>query len=444
MLSRALVFGEAAQPRPLALGQALRVCACEIFESRSEAQFIELADRFLPNCFILMYTAKINPGILNLIALTRGIDRGCAIILFCDDISLDAALDAMRAGASDLLATRASTEEILRALRSKTQHQIEPAAGTGDCPLSETTAKIVGYGPSITHIREQILRAAASTANVLVTGESGTGKEVVAQLIHQNSSRRHHRFVALNCAAIPESLFESELFGHERGAFTGASASREGKLQHASDGTLFLDEIGDMPIAAQAKILRAIESRVVQRLGSNVESRVQARLVAATNQDLERLTQEKKFRKDLYFRLNVVRIAIPPLRERLEDIPVLVEHLVREFDKGPARQARQVDADVVRLFQQHDWPGNVRELRNVIESMLVLSSSRRIGLSDVPEPIRRHLHSRQPRYHDERSRILAALSSSQWNRKRAAEALHCSRMTLYRKMMKYSISGAVD
>src|SRR5262249_25429405 len=276
--------------------------------------------------------------------------------------------------------------------------------------------------------RERIGRIAASDANVLITGESGTGKELVAEMIHRNSNRSARPFVAVNCAAVPDALLESELFGYEKGAFTGANLAREGKLQYANGGTLFLDEIGDMSLLAQAKILRAIESRVVQRLGSNTDTPVKVRLVAATNQDLELLTQEKRFRQDLYFRLNVIRLKLPPLREHPEDIPELAEHIVRELSGHQDGALRRIQADVIRRFQNYAWPGNVRQLRNVLESILVFSCSRSIAMADVPSEIREILRSSSACYANERSKIISVLSSTNWNRNRAAEILCCSRM----------------
>jgi DNA-binding NtrC family response regulator len=298
---------------------------------------------------------------------------------------------------------------------------------------------MVGNGAAMTRVHSQLSRIAAADVNVMITGESGTGKELAAELIHQNSRRRTRPFVAINCAAVPDTLLESELFGHERGAFTGANAPREGKLQHAAGGTLFLDEIGDMSLVAQAKILRAVDSRVIQRLGSNVDTRVQVRLIAATNQNLELLIQEKKFRQDLYYRLNVVRVAMPPLRDRPEDIPELVDHMVRNLSQQQHARAPRIEGEVMRRFQLYPWPGNVRELRNVLESILVFSSSRSIGLCDLPSEIRHSLRSSEPPYGNERSNILSALSSADWNRNSAAKILCCSRMTLYRKMAKYAI-----
>jgi DNA-binding NtrC family response regulator len=298
---------------------------------------------------------------------------------------------------------------------------------------------MVGSSREIARVRNEIAQVARAGANVLIAGESGTGKELAAELIHRNSPVCKWPFVAVNCAAVPEALLESELFGHERGAFTGANVARQGKLQHASGGTLFLDEVGDMSLLAQAKILRVIETRVVQRLGSNVDTPLQIRLLAATNQDLDLLTSEKKFRQDLYFRLNVVRLNLPPLRERVEDIPDLVEHILADLSQKQSKPRYRLAGDVIRSLQMHDWPGNIRELRNVLECILVYASSRSIGLSDVPEHVRHTLRSSSTRSGKERSRILAALNSADWNRSKAAEILRCSRMTLYRKMERFSV-----
>jgi DNA-binding NtrC family response regulator len=350
----------------------------------------------------------------------------------------------MRAGASDLLESSAPSQAIRRALQS-----LSGTSQTGLTCHNQTSqlsgsSRMVGQSAAIAQVRSQIALISGSDANVLITGESGTGKELAAELIHRNSPASARPFVAINCAAIPEALFESELFGFERGAFTGASMARKGKLQQASGGTLFLDEVGDMSLAAQAKILRAVENRVVQRLGSNVDIPIQIRLLAATNQDLALLTREKKFRPDLYFRLNVVRIDMPPLRERIEDIPPLTEHILVELSQKQNKSVRRIEGDLLRLLQMYDWPGNIRELRNVLESILVFAPSRSIGLSDVPAHIRHTLSSSSRCYDADRSKILAALNSADWNRGKAARILQCSRMTLYRKMVKLSLQPGKD
>lgn len=364
----------------------------------------------------------------------------CPMIWHADTISLDLAMMAMRAGISDIVQASEGLEALLAAIHNLCRRSEEQPARPRAAAV-EGGERLVGHGAALTGVLHQIARVARSEANVLITGESGTGKELTAELIHRNSRRAARPFVALNCAALPETLLESELFGYERGAFTGAVASHKGKLEFASDGTLFLDEVGEMSLPSQAKMLRAIEQRVVQRLGSNIDSPARARLISATNQSLESLTRERKFRQDLYFRLNVVRIHLPPLRERREDIPELAEHMLRELGAQQHEPVRRMENAVIRRLQMHDWPGNVRELRNVIESIVVFSSSRTIGLSDLPVYVRQQLRTTLAPPENERAKILQALDSAGGNRGKAAEILHCSRMTLYRKMVKYAIAG---
>jgi DNA-binding NtrC family response regulator len=406
--------------------------------AHSEARLLESVDRFSPECTVVLSSTAMDPDALRVAERVRSIDHNCPLLMMTSDISADTAICAMRAGVSDMLERDAPREKIVATLRSLTgKHPVRAHANDGRDLIDGQ--RLAGTGARMKQIRSQIARIACADVSVLITGETGTGKELVAQLIHRNSRRSARPFVAINCAAVPDTLLESELFGHERGAFTGADIAREGKLQHASGGTLFLDEIGDMSLVAQAKILRAVESRVVQKLGSNLDTPVQVRLLAATNQDLETLTKEKKFREDLYFRLNVVRLALPPLRERLEDIPELVEHTMRDLQQRHQGPVRRIEDDLIRRLQAYHWPGNVRELRNILESMMVLSSSRSVGVADLPSHVKHSVRSSSPEYGDERSRIIGALTSADWNRNKAAEILSCSRMTLYRKMVKYSI-----
>jgi DNA-binding NtrC family response regulator len=406
--------------------------------AHSEARLLESVDRFSPECTVVISSTAMDPDAMRIAERVRSIDHNCPLLIMTSGISADTAICAMRAGVSDMLERDAPREKIVATLRSLTgKHPVRGHANDGRDLIDGE--RLAGNGARMKQIRSQIARIACADVSVLITGETGTGKELVAQLIHRNSRRSARPFVAINCAAVPDTLLESELFGHERGAFTGADIAREGKLQHASGGTLFLDEIGDMSLVAQAKILRAVESRVVQKLGSNLDTPVQVRLLAATNQDLETLTKEKKFREDLYFRLNVVRLALPPLRERLEDIPELVEHTMRDLQQRHQGPVRRIEDDLIRRLQAYHWPGNVRELRNVLESMMVLSSSRSVGVADLPSHVKHSVRSSSPEYGDERSRIIGALTSTDWNRNKAAEILSCSRMTLYRKMVKYSI-----
>ena len=416
------------------------MCGLEAITTNSEPELFQVLDRLSPECLVVVHGLSPQEQILNLARQIRSIDHHCSLLVIAESVSTEFAVSAMRAGISDVLPQNAARPQLAEAISSSMarhrdcQRCVPGGGDRTECGL------LAGSGAAMGRVRDQVLRISAADANVLITGESGTGKDLVARLIHNQSRRRTQPFVALNCAALPDSLLESELFGYERGAFTGAHASHEGKLQHASGGTLFLDEIGEMSLAAQAKILRAVDNRVIQKLGSNVNTRVQVRLVAATNQDLEVLVQEKKFRQDLYYRLNVVRLTLPPLRERLEDIPELVDSIMRDFSPHHRQHAYNLEGDVIRRFQQYDWPGNIRELRNVLESILVFSSSRSIGVADIPAQIRHHMKA-QPPQADERSKILSALNSAHWNRNQAAKILCCSRMTLYRKMERYGIAG---
>lgn len=439
-MESALLFSRESGPPPSLLADALHACGLEAITANSEPELFEFLDRLSPECLVVLFGQSPQQEILHLATQIRSVDHHCSLLVLTESISAEFAVRAMRAGVSDVLPQSATRPQFLEAIssivdRHRNCHSCIPGA-------ADRTERgiLVGSGAAMTRVRDQVFRISAADANVLITGESGTGKDLVARLIHSQSRRRTQPFVAVNCAALPDSLLESELFGYERGAFTGAHASHEGKLQHATGGTLFLDEIGEMSMAAQAKILRAVDNRVIQKLGSNVDTRVQVRLVAATNQNLEVLVQEKKFRHDLYYRLNVVRLTLPPLRERLEDIPELVDYILRDFSAPQRNRSCNLEGDVIRRFQQYDWPGNIRELRNVLESILVFSSSRSIGLGDIPEQIRHHMKSKPPQA-DERSKILSALNSAHWNRHEAARILCCSRMTLYRKMERYRIAG---
>src|SRR5689334_9437222 len=240
---------------------------------------------------------------------------------------------------------------------------------------------IVGRSSALRQIMQLVEMVAASDATVLILGETGTGKELVARAIHERSQRHKQAFVTLNCAAIPSSLFESELFGHERGAFTGANIQRAGRLELADRGTLFLDEVGDMPLELQPKLLRTLQEHTYERLGSSRTKNVDVRLVAATNSDLEQMVEEKQFRSDLYYRLNVFPIRIPPLRERREDIPMLVEHFTQKHARRMNKRIDRIPESAVQKLQRWYWPGNVRELENLIERSVILSWNSTLSVS---------------------------------------------------------------
>ena len=306
------------------------------------------------------------------------------------------------------------------------------------------TSNLIGSSPKFRSVLDQINMVAPVDCTVLVQGETGTGKEVIAQAIHDASPRRQSRFVALNCAAIPSALLESELFGHERGAFTGAVTQTMGRFQTADRGTLFLDEIGDLPLELQPKLLRVLQERQLQRLGGGRTFDVDVRVIAATNQDLWRLVQERKFRADLYYRLNVFPIMLPPLREREDDIPVLVDYFVRKFAERQGKLIDQIPDEVMEQLKCHDWPGNIRELQNVIERAVIMTTDRvlRPNMADLmmqdaaSRPVRTLVEA-------ERAHIMATLRETDWvvgGRRGAAAILGLPRTTLIARMHRLGIS----
>ena len=289
-------------------------------------------------------------------------------------------------------------------------------------------------------LRSYIPKVARSEANVLITGDTGTGKERVAESIHYESPRRTQPFVCVNCAAIPEALIESELFGYERGAFTGAQHGYVGKLRLASGGTVFLDEIGDMSLAAQAKMLRAIESREVFPLGGRQVTPINARFIAAVNQDLEPLIATQQFRRDLYYRLNVARIFLPPLKERKEDIPELLAYYVHQFNDRFGESVGLPSRELLECLMRYDWPGNIRELRNLVEAIFIVPPRGTIALRDLPESFQRIFSKYVSEAVPEKERLLSTLYETNWNKSKAAAELNWSRMTLYRKLAKYKLT----
>jgi len=304
---------------------------------------------------------------------------------------------------------------------------------------------IVGSSAALRGVLDQIRTVAPTDATVLIEGETGTGKELIAQAIHTLSTRRDRPFVKLNCAAIPLGLLESELFGHEKGAFTGAVAQKIGRFEAANGGTLFLDEIGDIPLELQAKLLRVLQEQEFERLGSTYTHRVNVRVVAATNQDLATLVAEKQFRMDLYYRLNVFPVALPPLRQRAEDIPMLVAHFVHKYAKSMAKQVGKISSDALDELVRYPWPGNIRELQNFIERAVILTNGDVLHLSELPSnPM--PSKDRVTLAEAERDHILNALKESNWvvgGRTGAAARLGVKRTTLISKMRKRGLSRAM-
>jgi len=307
-----------------------------------------------------------------------------------------------------------------------------------------STSELIGATPKFEAVLEHVQTVAAAECTVLIQGETGTGKELIARAIHEASARRHHRFVAINCSAIPAALLESEMFGYERGAFTGAVAPRMGRFQAADRGTLFLDEIGDLPIELQPKLLRAIQEQEFERLGSSHTTRVDARIVAATNQNLGDMSAEGRFRMDLYYRLNVYPIRLPPLRERKDDIPMLVQHFVRAYASRHGKSIARVPDEVMKALVRYNWPGNIRELQNFIERSVIMTSGGELG-APVAELIERRpsIPGVSTLADAERAHIISTLRETNWvvgGRDGAAMRLGVLRTTLIAKMRKLGIS----
>ena len=368
---------------------------------------------------------------------------------------IELAVRAMREGAFDFVAKPFDKERLVATLKNAAdtyylQQEVHQLREELAARYSEK--QIIGISPQMEEVRRLVRTASTSDVLVMIRGESGTGKELVARAVHFSSDNKGDPFVAVNCAAIPATLIESELFGHEKGAFTGANQRRVGKFEQAGRGTIFLDEIGDLALEVQAKLLRVLQERVVTRIGGMEEISVNARIITATHRNLEAMVEAEEFRQDLYYRLNVLPIEISPMRERIEDIPLLCEHFLHQMQdpKGPPRQ---ITASALEILCQYEWPGNVRELRNVLERAFVMSGSSKISafnLDFLPvhkavikediDVIASHPEKIIPLAELERMAIAAALKATEGNVARAARELGVGRDTLYRKMRSYKIS----
>jgi len=373
------------------------------------------------------------------------------VVMISGHANIELAVKATKLGAYDFIEKPLSLEKVLltvnhalvfskleqenRALRQEIQKKYE----------------IVGNSAEILQLKEQIKIVAPTNGWVLITGENGTGKELVAREIHQLSLRVDKPFVEVNCAAIPEELIESELFGHEKGSFTGALTKRRGKFDLANDGTLFLDEIADMSLKTQAKILRILQEQKFERVGGTEMIYVDVRVIAATNRDLKEEMQKGKFREDLYYRLNVIPLVVPPLRERRTDIPLLVEHFVAEFCLENHKEMKKISPEAMDLLISYPWPGNVRELRNVIERVVIMSRGVMVETKDVPDPVREQPRAqlefsffeynllRDARREFERRFIMKKLTENEENISKTAEVIGIERSNLHRKIKSYGI-----
>jgi two-component system nitrogen regulation response regulator NtrX len=384
----------------------------------------------------------------------RETDRGVAVVMISGHATIQTAVEATQLGAYDILEKPLDTDRILVTLRNALQHLELSEENSRLRETIESHYEIVGKSYLIRALIDKIDKVAGTPARVLISGENGTGKELVARAIHRQSPRRDKPFVEVNCAAIPGELIESELFGHMRGSFTGAVADRAGKFEQANHGTLFLDEVGDMSPAAQAKVLRVLQDGVVTRIGGSKPISVDVRVLSATNKALEAEIAAGRFREDLFYRLNVVPISVPPLRERREDIPLLVSHFLQVLAARDGIAPRGISADAVEALSALEWPGNVRELRNTIERLLILAPGPTITAGDVER-----LAGRRPtedgagigslaacgtfeefKAQAERAFLLAKLRAFDWNVSETARALAMPRSNLYKKIERYGLT----
>jgi two-component system nitrogen regulation response regulator NtrX len=367
------------------------------------------------------------------------------VIMISGHGNIELAVKATRTGAYDFLEKPLSLERVLlvarRALEKRTL-EMENRALKQDLVKKW---KLIGTSQKIKQLREQIDMAAKSNGRVLILGESGSGKELVAHTLHENSSRAEKPFVEMNCAAIPQELIESELFGHEKGSFTGAFERKKGKFELADEGTLFLDEVGDMSPSTQSKVLRVIETQEFQRVGGSKNIKVDVRIISATNKDLFEEVKKANFREDLLYRLNVIPIIIPPLRERKEDIPELVEFFLEHFAVEYGQKPKKMAADGLKVLEAYDWPGNIREVRNLIERLVIMTPSTTITAKNiiVGENVRSDYFSfntlKDARDSFEKDFITKKLEENNWNISRTAEILDVERSNLHRKIKAYDI-----
>lgn len=393
------------------------------------------------------------PGMSGLEVLQRLGEGGTfpPVIMLTAFGNVGSAVEAMKTGAFDYLSKPADNDELLAVVQKAAEHaslrrenrELKKQIGR----MRET--RIIGDSPDMRAVVELIEQVGPSEANVLILGESGTGKELVAQMLHEHSHRKNGPLVKVNCAALPENLLESELFGYVKGAFTGAAQDKPGRFQLAEGGTLFLDEIGELPLTLQAKILRALQERVVEPLGGIAPVSVDVRFIAATNRRLPDMIEKGTFREDLYYRLNVLEIRIPPLRERLEDIPLLADYLLRKLGQKNSKPLRSVSREFLEALMRYEWKGNVRELENVLERSLILCRDDILDVRDLPDHLRAPAESaassssvlkESPLEAAERNALEDTLRKCGGHRERTAKALGISRRTLQYRLKKYGLT----
>jgi two-component system nitrogen regulation response regulator NtrX len=393
----------------------------------------------------------------------HALDETLPIVMISGHGTTATAVEAIRSGAIDFLDKPLSSERVIVTLQNALKQSALRSENRELKLAMEAKYEIVGDSPTLHKVLDAVRRAAPTNATVLLLGESGVGKELVARTIHRNSPRVGQRFVQVNCAAIPEELIESELFGHEKGSFTGATEKQLGKFEQADRGTIFLDEVGDMSPKTQAKVLRVLQEQEVERLGSARTIKVDVRVIAATNKNLEEAITRGEFREDLFFRLNVIPIVVPPLRERRDDIPLLVQHFARRTSEEHNLKPKRFDAAAMDALKHYRWRGNIRELRNTIERLMIMTPADVIRPADLPgeilnsepaavrtadvEPVEGKAAPgtlREFKDASERAYLVQKLRENQWNISKTAEVIDTPRSNLYKKLEQYGIKQEID
>src|SRR6187455_376230 len=441
----------------------------EFIGAPSGTEGIAIVKRDLPDMVVLDIKM---PGMNGLETLTeiRKVNEALPVAMISGHGTITDAMQATRLGAFDFIEKPFTSERVIVTLRNVLK-QSELSAENRDLKLAmESRYEIVGQSPALRGVLESVQRASPTNATVLLLGESGVGKELVARTIHRNSPRASQRFVQVNCAAIPEELIESELFGHEKGSFTGATEKQVGKFEQADRGTIFLDEVGDMSQKTQAKVLRVLQEQEVERLGSARTIKVDVRVIAATNKNLEEAIERGEFREDLFFRLNVIPIIVPPLRDRREDVPRLVQHFAKRTVEEHNLKPKKFDLSAMDALSRYRWRGNIRELRNTVERLLIMAPSEFVRVEDLPAEIRsgepaRVTMATEPdapaktgesvapggagtlrEFKDaaERAYLVQKLRENNWNISKTAEIIDTPRSNLYKKLEQYGIKQEVD
>jgi two-component system, NtrC family, nitrogen regulation response regulator NtrX len=455
MKSRILVIDDEAEIRR-SVRMILEYEGYDVLEASSGPEGVAMAERESPD---LVFLDIKMPGMDGLEALQRikAANEPLPVVIISGHGTVSTAVEATKAGAFDFIEKPLASERVLVTIRNALDQTRLRAENTTLKRAVEVRHQMVGESQSLRQIGDSIKRAAPTNATVLLLGESGSGKELVARSIHRNSLRSRERFVQVNCAAIPEDLIESELFGHEKGSFTGATEKQIGKFEQADHGTIFLDEVGDMSAKTQAKVLRVLQEGEVERLGSARTIKVDVRVIAATNKDLDLEIEKGTFRDDLYFRLSVIPIRVPPLRDRREDVPALVRHFADRFSRDNNRRPQRFTQAALDYLQKARWKGNVRELKNTVERLIIMTPGEVIDVDALRDIVR--IETRAPAPDTEKERpgtlrefkesaertfLVGKLRENNWNISKTAEVIGTPRSNLYKKLEQYGITQESD